>query len=239
MSPLLPLVLSLSAPRASAAGCVKVSVADLAAAPSPSVLVLGERRGTNPDLARAAKIVGKLAARGPVTVALQAVDADLQPTLDAFGEGTVLVEALPAKLAWAERNGFPFDGYAKIFEQRSENVRFVGIGGPVALKPPEASFPLPPGYIAILADAMGDSPVPGALETTTVETVAWADHGYATRALAAWDGAGVLVILVDRLHVEGGLGVQWQAERLAQVPVAAAMLADGGSRCYAGDRLLP
>lgn len=224
---------------AEAAGCTKVSVADLAAAPSPSVLVLGERRGTLPDLARAAKIVARLAARGKVTVALQAVAAEHQAELDAYAEGRTPIEVLPAALDWEDTWGFPFEAYAKVFALRGPNVRFVGLGAPVTLKPKDAVFPLPPGYIGVLADPMGDSPVPGQLETTTVETVAWTDHSLAQRALGAWDGAGVLVVLVDRLHVEGGLGVQWQAERLASVPVGAALLADGESRCYPGDRLLP
>jgi hypothetical protein len=227
------------APLASGAGCTKVSVGDLAAVPSPSVLVLGERRGTLPDLSRAASIVAKLSARGPVTVAIQAVHRDLQPALDDFSAGKVSLEALPAATNWEDRYGFPFEAYTKLFATRERGVKFLAVGTTVTLKPKDAVLNLPPGYIAVLADVMGDSPVPPELETTTVETMAWTDSSLATAALDGWNQEGVLVVLVDRLHVEGGLGVDWQASRLTELPVAAALLANGDSRCYTGDRLLP
>ncbi len=222
-----------------AAGCEKTSIGDLAAVPSPSVLVLGERKGTLPDLSRAAAIVGRLAARGPVTVALQAVPREHQRALDDWAAGTTSLAALPAATEWADRWGFPFEAYAKLFATREKGARFLGIGVPYSLRPPAEQLPLPPGYLSVLADAMGDAPVPGELETTTLETMAWTDQSLARAALDAWSGEGVLVVIVDRLHVEGGLGVAWQAQRLTQVPVSAALLANAGTRCYAGDRFLP
>jgi hypothetical protein len=221
------------------AGCLKTSVGELSQVPSPSVLVLGERRGTLPDLSRAAAIVGKLAGRGPVTVALQAVDREFQPVLVDWSAGRTPLEQLPAAVEWNDRWGFPFDAYAKLLGARDDGARFVAIGGKVTLKPKDATLQLPPGYMAVLADAMGDSPVPVELETSTLETMAFTDQGLASAALAAWDGEGVLVIVVDRLHVEGGLGVAWQAQRLTDVPVTAALLAHADTRCYTGDRFLP
>lgn len=221
------------------AGCEKTSVGALAAVPSPSVLVLGERRGTLPDLSRAAAIVGKLASRGPVTVAIQAVGADHQDALTAYSEGRTPLASLPAAVDWDNQWGFPFEAYEKLFAQREKGVTFVAIGARVTLKPKDAFVDLPPGYVAVLADAMGDSPVPVELETTTLETMAWTDLGLAKAALGAWDGQGVLVILVDRLHVEGGLGVAWQAQRQTEVPVTSALLAAAETRCYPGDRTLP
>ena len=107
------------------------------------------------------------------------------------------------------------------------------------LLPDDQTVPLPPGYIHILSDAMSDAPIPVDLETPYVAEVAWADHRFAKAAIDAWDGKGTLVIVVDRMHVEGGLGVGWQAQRLTGSPVVQAMLANGESRCYAGDQLLP
>lgn len=226
-------------PVAWGAGCEKTSVGALAGVPTPSVLVLGERKGTLPDLSRAAAIVGKLAAKGPVTVAVQAVSADQQAALTSFSEGVTPLASLPAAVDWENRWGFPFEAYEKLFAQREKGVRFVAIGARVTLKPKDAFVDLPPGYVAVLADAMGESPVPVELETTTLETMAWTDLGLAKAALAGWDGQGVLVILVDRLHVEGGLGVAWQAQRQTELPVASALLANGETRCYPGDRFLP
>ena len=80
--------------------------------------------------------------------------------------------------------------------------------------------------------------MPAELETRFVEQVAWIDHQLATKALEGWSGEGFLVVLVDRLHVQGGLGVAWQLERLTETPVSAALLADAGTRCVESDRIL-
>jgi uncharacterized iron-regulated protein len=220
-----------------AAECGKTSIGKLTQAPAPAVIVLGERKGTLPDLARARKVVKKLAARGePVTLALQAVKPEGQPVLDQVSAGTLPVDQAAGKLDWENTWGFPFEVYAPLLEL--EGVKTVGIGQAYTLRPSEEAVPLPPAYITVLADPMGDNPVPPEMESGFAEFVAWADHRMARAAVEAWDGRGYLVILVDRYHVEGGLGVQWQAQRLTEAPVSAALLADAGSRCYRGDQLL-
>lgn len=219
--------------------CEKTSLGKLAALPTPGVFVLGERKGTLPDLARARKLVTKLLKRGPVTVALQALPKDKQAELDAYTSGSVLLGALPATVDWANAWGFPFEAYEGLLATSEDGAKLVGIGQPYTLRPADATMTVPPGYIHVLADAMGDAPVPPELESGLVQTVAWADHRFAQDALAAWDGQGALVIVVDRYHVEGGMGVQWQARTLTDKPVEAAILADAESRCYPGDKLLP
>jgi hypothetical protein len=240
---LLPLLLS-ATELAHADGCAKTSISELTTPAGPRVLVLGERKGTLPDVARAASIVKKLAAKGPVTVALQAVRPDRQAELDQWKAGSIPAASLSVQLDWSGGPdnlyaGFPFEAYLKLFETRALGVKFVGIAQPYSLLPEGGTVQLPPGYIGVLADAMGDGPVPVDLETTTVETVSWADFRLASAAVDGWDRQGTLVVLVDRYHVEGGLGVQWQLQRLVEVPVDAALLANGETRCYAGDRLLP
>lgn len=218
--------------------CTKTSIGELAALPAPGVWVLGERKGTLLDLSRARRLVRRLLKRGPVTVALQAVRQDHQPELDAYTSGSVLLGALPSTLDWQESWGFSFEAYAPLLELAEDGVKLVAIGQPYELRPADATLVVPPAYIHVLADAMGDAPVPPALEGTLAQTVAWADHRFARDALSAWDGRGALVIVVDRYHVEGGLGVQWQARTLTDKPVQAAILANADTRCYPGDELL-
>lgn len=220
-------------------GCTKTSVGKLAALPDPAVLVLGERKGTLPDLKRAKAIVAKLAHQGPVTVALQAFRLDQQEVLNAVSAGRMTLDQVPSAVDWENTWGFPFEAYAPILELAGPEVKLVAIGQPYQPLPADQSVPTPPGYIHVLSDAMGDAPIPVDLETSFVSEVAWADHRFARAAVDAWDGKGRLVILVDRMHVEGGLGVGWQAQRLTAAPVTQAMLANGDSRCYAGDLLLP
>jgi len=105
-------------------------------------------------------------------------------------------------------------------------------------KPPEATLAVPPVYIHALADALGDGPMPPELESRFVEQVAWIDQQLAAKALEGWTGEGFLVVLVDRLHVQGGLGVAWQLERMTETPVSAALLADAGTHCVESDRIL-
>jgi uncharacterized iron-regulated protein len=233
------LILAAFAAFAADGECSKTSIGKLTKVPRPTVLVLGERKGTLPDLARAKSIVSKLRKKGPVTLALQAVRADHQDALDRYVRGELPVETLPEALEWEATWGFPFSAYTRLLGTYAQGVKLVAVGKPYTARPADSALPLPPGYIHVLADPMGDNPVPVDLEAKYVEFVAWADHQLAADAIAAWDGQGALVIVVDRFHVEGGLGVQWQAQRLTDHPVVAAMLANGESRCYPGDQLLP
>jgi hypothetical protein len=219
-------------------GCTKTSIGKLSKVDRPAVMVLGERKGTLPDLARARRLVNRLAKRGPVTVAIQAVRADKQDVLDRYTRGEVTIDALPAALDWSTANGFPFEAYEPLLSTARDGVRVAAIGIDYALRPQDEPIALPPGYIHLLTDGMGDSPVPVELEAKFVDFVAWADHRLASAAVSAWDGQGVLVLVVDRFHVEGGMGVQWQAKTLTEVPVRAALLADADGRCYAGDETL-
>ncbi|MEQ1568840.1 MAG: ChaN family lipoprotein [Myxococcota bacterium] len=216
--------------------CGRTTIGKLAQGPVPGVIVLGERKGTLPDLSRAKRLVKKLAKRGPVTLALQAVRQDHQGVLDQAAAGQLALEQVPTALDWENSWGFPWSAYAPLLEL--EGVKLVGIGQDYKLRPLDEPVQLPPAYFNVLVDPMGDNPVPPELETRYVEFVAWADSRLAAAALDAWDGQGALVVVVDRYHVEGGLGVAWQAQRRTDKPVAAALLADADSRCYPGDTLV-
>lgn len=115
----------------------------------------------------------------------------------------------------------------------------VPIGVPLGeRRPPDTPVAVPPLYMNALADAMGEGVMPPELEPRFVEQVAWIDHRLAAGALDGWDGTGFLVIVVDRLFVQGGLGVAWQLGQLTEVPVHAALLANAGTQCVEADRIL-
>jgi hypothetical protein len=224
---------------AAAQECERVPLGKLASTATPAVIVLGERKGTLPDLTRARKLVSKLSLRGPVTLAIQAVPADRQDALDALAAGTMSVAQLPSALDWENTWGFPFEAYQPLFELAGPQVRLLAIGQRYEPLPEGTTLPMPPGYMNVLADTMGDSPVPVLLEFPFVSTVSWADHRLAKSATERWSGEGALVILVDRFHVQGGLGVTWQAQLLVNAPVTSQLLASGEGICYPGDRTFP
>lgn len=217
--------------------CERVSLADVADVTAPAVIVLGERKGVWPDLIRAERLVRKLKATGPVTLAIEAVRAEQQPVIDQLSAGTIGLADVPGLTNWTQTWGAPYEGYTGLFDLSRDGVKVRAIGVPVQLRPDDAVVPLPPAYLHILLDAVGEHAVPVDLEPTFLQTMAWRDHRLAANAIEAWDGNGVLVILADRLHVEGGKGVSWQAQQLTEHPVGAALLADARTPCYAGDRI--
>jgi hypothetical protein len=219
--------------------CTRTTIGKLASSPLPAVVVLGERKGTMPDLGRARKIVRRLAKKGPVTLALQAIPTEHQDILDRYSRGELAIEALPTELDWENRWGFPFEAYSSLLETKLVGAKLVGIGVPYAPPPKDAPLPQPPGYIHVLAGPMGEAPMPVELEGRYAAFVAAMDNRLASSAISAWNGQGALVIVVDRYHVEGGQGVQWQARQLTEVPVVAALLANAGTLCFAGDAVLP
>lgn len=233
-------LLALPSPALAAEGqCSKTSVGKLAKVEQPAVLVLGERKGTLPDLSRAARLVKKLLKKGPVTVALQAVPASQQATLDQYARGGLSMEVLPERLDWVNTWGFPFEAYERLIATGRQGAKLVAIGDRYLPRPAEVTVPLPPGYVQLLEAPMGETPIPVELESRYAEFVAYADHRMARAAVEAWDGKGVLVVVVDRFHVEGGLGVQWQAQTLTAAPVKGVLLANARSQCYKGDLVLP
>jgi hypothetical protein len=236
----LPALFALVSPAVAAdRACSKTSVGKLAKVEQPAVLVLGERKGTLPDLSRAASLVRKLIKKGAVTVALQAVPASRQDDLDQYARGGLSLEVLPERLDWENTWGFPFETYERLLGTGRQGAKLVAIGGPYQPPPAGVTVPIPPGYVQLLEDPMGETPIPVELEARYAAFVAHADHRFADAALKAWDGTGVLVVIVDRFHVEGGMGVQWQAQTMTEAPVKGVLLADADSRCYKGDLVLP
>ena len=216
--------------------CERVGFAEVLEVESPSVLVLGARHGTQPDLLRAARIVEALEAQGPVTLALDAVHHDRSVVLEQFRKGQLPPSALPEALKWVGEFGFPYAPYTDLLTLPSRRVIGVGLSPSDALGEDE-NIQLPLGYMDILGDAMGGHDVPLKQQVRFLERVSGQDQLIGQLALDGWDGEGVLVLLVDRLRVEGGMGVAWQLERMTDISVSSAVLAWAKSPCYRGDRV--
>ena len=234
------LLLSLVLPAAAQqpVECELTSLGKLAAEPGPAVFVLGDRKGTPPDQSRAYKLAKKLAKHSRVTLALQAVNVEQQSVLDAWSQGQVLDEQLGAKLQIFDRWGTAPDRYDKLVRASSVGIDVVAAGVEPMAPPEGVIAPQPPGYIHLLSGTMGNSPVPVELEGRYTAMVAYTDFRVAQQAISAWDGTGYLVILADRLHVEGGKGIGWQASLLTPAPVHSVLLTRSDSPCFAGDRYL-
>lgn len=239
MSALLVAVLAAAPASAAPGACEKVRIGALTSQAAPGVLFLGERHASRRDLARAKRIVKKLAKQGPVTLALEPIWAGSQRPLDRLQNKRLRFDRLAEAVRWSDHFAWSFDPYVPLLSLYEEpNVRLVAVGHEVELPPADAAVTVPPGYASVLADATGDGPVPPALSEQLAQTVAWHDRRVAQAAIDAWDGQGWLVVLVDRTWIEGGLGMPWQAAQLTPAPVHAALLADAGTRCYAGDQVV-
>ncbi len=219
--------------------CTPTTVGQLAAQPDPSVFVLGERRGVSQDVNRAYKLGKKLAKRGQVTLALQAVPVGLQEALDAHAAGHLTDEQLLAKVNLPVTWGFDVPAYSKLlFAGRTLGWKLVAVGVPPEPVPEGVIVPLPPAYMHVLGDTMGENPVPVELEGRFSAMVAYTDHRVALRAVEAWDQHGFLLVLADRLHVEGAKGISWQMSLLTEVPASSVLLEASETPCYSGDLVL-
>ncbi len=221
------------------AGCTPTSIGQLATQAPPSVLVLGERRGIAQDVRRATKLAKKLSKRGPVTVALQAVPVELQEALDAHAAGRLTDEQLLAKIDLPTHWGFDVGAYDKLLLSGATlGFDLVAVGVPPEPAAEGVVVPLPPAYMHVLGDTMGEHPVPVEMEGRFSALVAHTDHRVAARAIEAWDGQGYLLIVADRLHVEGAKGISWQASLLTEYPASSVLLDASDTPCYSGDLVL-
>lgn len=225
---------------ASAHPCDEVALDELVAVESPAVFVLGERHGARPDMKKARALVRALQDRdAPVRLAMEAVHESNQEVLDAFSAGELKRRELPAELRWDDTWGFAWGPYKKLVSSSREGVEVVAAGLDLGPKPDDREIEVPEGYDAFLKEIMGPhahgmSPEVKARFTTSM---AWRDFRIAELAVQDWSGAGYLVVLTGRGHVEGGLGTSWQLPRLHEAPVHSVVLAHDGARCGPGDRV--
>jgi len=229
-----------------AAPCARVSVAEVVAEATEkpgSIIVLGERHGHAGDLARAARVVAGLLgadANGRVTIALEAVAEGSGDVVAMWRTGN-RADDLESLLDWSKTWGFDYAPYRSLLEASSDRVDVIEAGPPLAKRPADAFFPVPPAYGEHLQAMMGAETHP--VTADFVAAMAWRDHRIAALAIEGWlpdSGAppGPLVIVTGRGHVEGGLGVAWQAQRLRpEAKVISATLGVGtAARCGDDDR---
>ena len=241
-------VLWAMASSAYAAPCARVSTADVvheATAQPASIVVLGERHGHAGDLRRAARVVAGLLAADAgsrVTVALEAVAEGRGDVVALWRDGN-RADDLEALLDWSESWGFAYAPYRPLLEASSDRLDVVEAGPPLSKRPEDAFFPVPPSYDEVLQAMFGADAHP--VTRDFVAAMAWRDHRIAALAIEGWVGAegvpkGPLVIVTGRGHVEGGLGVAWQAQRLRpDARIVSATLGLGAApRCTDGDRYL-
>lgn len=222
---------------AMAGDCTAVGMEQVRAIAPPAVVVLGERYGHQPDLARAKRIIREMLGRSPVTVALEAVDVTATKELDRYAAGELNSDGLRAALDWEATWGFPWTPYEPLLTAHDYGASVVGIGVPRTPPPKDAEFPIPGGYMTILRDAMAGYEMPLGMQSRFVRTMAWRDHALARNAIEAWDEDGYLVLVVGRGHVEGGKGVAWQARTLTSQKVDSIVLAWADAACYDGDQI--
>jgi uncharacterized iron-regulated protein len=222
---------------AAAPTCELITAGNIRDIQPPAVIVLGERHATQPDLRRANRIVNHLQTVAPVTLALEAVQHNKQVVLDNFAANKLSETDLPELLDWQNSWGFPYKPYAPLVSAAQNAVTVIGAGLELGMRPVNRTTPIPNGYINILRDAMGEHDMPVEMEGRFVQSMAWRDFSIANNAVQKWDQKGYLVILVGRGHVEGGKGVQWQAQRMVGVPVHSFVLAWANPPCYAGDKV--
>ena len=231
------LILLYAATAAICQTCTYVSGNDIASVPPPAVVVLGIRRGTQPDLWRATRAARMLSRQGPVTLALADLPIESQSVLDQYAAGAVLPGDLPELLSWSTDVGFAWSAYRPLVTAASWGAQVSAVGVDWSPRPPQAILPLPPSYMFVLGEAFGESPIPVAWESRMVEMMAWRDHRIAAGALEVWDGQGYLVVVADRFHVEGGKGISYQAARMTDRAVEAFLVTDAGARCWPDDRV--
>ena len=223
-------------PSQSETACLGISASEWSATSSPHIVVLGERHGVRRDLRKASKIIRRLAREGRVTVALEAVRARHQPALERLSNGEITASQVEGEVEWSKNWGHSFSAYRPVLTVKG--VRFVAAGPPLEKKPEHAEIPVPEEYDARLREValghgMSEDDVPG-----FSASMAWRDYRIAELALEHWDGAGFLVLVAGRGHVQGGRGITWQLDQgLSDTPWSSALLARG-DQCNGGDRFL-
>jgi len=219
--------------------CETISLSDIAAVPEPAIIVLGERRGAQPDLARARRVLSRLQrdADGGVMLATDLVHHKYQKHLNAYTSGQTDLSTLEESLEWSNHSATSFTPYGQLFRLAEKGLQLRAVGTEW-IGPPENVHPPVPGvYPSLVSSAVPEDNLPFGLDSRIAETMAYWDYQVAMRAVNEWDGRGYLVILTDRARTEGGGGVPWQLAQSDTHQVYAFLLAWAEPYCEEGDNV--
>jgi hypothetical protein len=215
--------------------CVSTSISS-AIVDAPAVLVLGARRGMQPDHLRAREVIRRLRRHSDVTLAVDVVTTQgeiwhKQHVANGFED-----DALPLALRWDTEVSFPWSVYRPLLT--NNKIDWVGIGSDNSEMPgPDEMIQVPIGIGDRIRSSSGGHDVPASRQDSLMRTIAWQEQRMAAAALEAWDGKGYLVVLADRFRVQGLGGLAWHFERQTSAPVDAYLLAWGLDRCAANDKV--
>lgn len=230
---MLSLLLTLSA-MASNEGCASVDLPEVLEGDTPRVIVLGEHAGHAIDLRRALRAIRAARRDGPVTVALEAVDATRAVQLARLEDEAPLdLSGVASTLAWDDHWLAPFPPYQELFAAafQDEWVQLVA-AGTEEVPPEDARVDVPAGEPERIAELAGG--LPFGMRQRIARARSWSDARIAQTALDAWNGKGTLFVLVDRTRVAGRGGVAWHLRQRTDVEVRPVVLSWSDSACTAG-----
>ncbi|TVQ94779.1 MAG: hypothetical protein EA397_00875 [Deltaproteobacteria bacterium] len=222
---MLTLLLSLLSAQASEA-CSPVTLRDLAALPSPGILVLGGNPGYATQLRRATRAVRALRDRGePVTLAIEALPESAGGPIEQLQGPKPDLDAAREALRWDDRTDLPYAPYRPLLalglSTVPRRVTLRPVGPPSRLSDLEAAE-LPTALIRRIGELEPTLSPTG--RTRVAQARAASDAHIAQTALAGWSGEGHLVVVVDRNRVAGEGGLPWQLRERTSTPVWAATL---------------
>jgi hypothetical protein len=229
-------LLALSAVAVPAEGCAPVTLDQVVQGPTPRVVVLGEQPGDPVDLRRATRAVRALRDRGPVLLGLEAVHQDQDRALQALRAPLPDLDAVADRVDWAEHwRGDPA-AYRPLLALGLTDVpggvELIAVGtDPVG--PRDADVDVPAGEPERLARLAGEQ-LPYTLRRPLARARAWSDDRLARTALGAWDGEGVLVLVVDQTRVAGRGGLAWHLRQRTEAEVVPVVLSWSDLACTDG-----
>lgn len=95
---------------------------------SAKVLLLGDFHALHQSQKSHLRILRKLISSRPLVLAVEFLDAEDQPWVDQFLEGSLSEEKFLKQVKWVEKWGFPWESYKPIFDwARKENVALYAI----------------------------------------------------------------------------------------------------------------
>ena len=139
--------------------CETISLSDIAAVPAPAIIVLGERRGAQPDPYRARRVLKRLQRddQNPVMLATDIVHHKFQNALTQFERGDSDLKTLETGLAWQEHSATSFSPYGQLFKLAESGVKLRAVGSDLNGPPEKMTPPVPAVYTSLISSAIPEN----------------------------------------------------------------------------------